>query len=370
MNILLLAPIHDYMAYFVQKGNEPFVIGQGQQSWYNALIELGHNVEVYRYTDTVIFPQKIYEITRNIVQKNFLILYHRLKRLSDYLYFVLPHNHIKNVRLIHKAGKTKPNVIIISGGTSSIFPSTIELIKKKYKCPVIFLSGVNPLMSSTLSEKLMIKDKIVDIVATNDRAYKKNWEHMGCKKVIVLPISAADKSLHKKMNAISRDLHLYECDVCFIGTLTSGRQDILSQLTGFDIKIWGKILSGQSLSPTLHTLHQGQAHDKKMVKIYNAAKIVLNFQPNDMTHGGNMRTFEIPACGAFQLADTIDPDFFTQGKEYVKFDNVRDLKKKIHYFLLHDKERKTIAQNGYRRTLKEHTYSHRFKKLLSMVSYD
>lgn len=78
-----------------------------------------------------------------------------------------------------------------------------------------------------------------------------------------------------------------------------------------------------------------------------------------------MRTFEIPGCGAFQLVDKVDPSWFKIGKEVVVFRDLGDLKKKIRYYLRNERERQAIAQAGYKRAHREHTYEKRFKQLLA-----
>lgn len=133
------------------------------------------------------------------------------------------------------------------------------------------------------------------------------------------------------------------------------------------VKIWGDLISGVGLYKELKPYYQGTAYGEKMVKIFNAAKTVLNFQPTDMTHGGNMRTFEIPGCGAFQLTNKVDSNFLLPDKEIVLFKNTSDLREKIKYYLQNSKERLKIARVGFERVHKEHIYESHFKKLLSQI---
>lgn len=83
------------------------------------------------------------------------------------------------------------------------------------------------------------------------------------------------------------------------------------------------------------------------------------------------RTFEVPACGGFLLtAPSDDPidEYYIPGKEIVVFHGVDDLIEKSRYYLSHEKERKTIAQAGYERTVREHTYLHRFQEIFSALN--
>jgi len=74
------------------------------------------------------------------------------------------------------------------------------------------------------------------------------------------------------------------------------------------------------------------------------------------------RNFEIPGCGGFILthrAEDLDR-YYEDGREIVCFETVHEMIEKIHYYLSHDAERAAIAAAGYKRTLREHTYVHRF----------
>ncbi len=274
--------------------------------------------------------------------------------------------------MVNIAKNSKPNLVIISGGITSIFPETIKKIKITNHCKVLLFSGVNSVTSATQVEKIMIKEGIVDAVVENDRGYADLWKKMGAKKVIVLPISSVDPKLHRRVKLTVQEQEEYGCDVCFVGSLTNDRQEKLIELIQRDsgqarmtVKIWGDILTIIGLREELKPYYQGTAYGEKMVKIFNAAKIVLNFQPEDMTHGGNMRTFEIPGCGAFQIADRIDPNFLTDGNDYISFNSPSDLKTKIKYYLQNESKRLKIAKTGAERARKEHTYAKHFEKLLS-----
>lgn len=81
------------------------------------------------------------------------------------------------------------------------------------------------------------------------------------------------------------------------------------------------------------------------------------------------RTFEVPACGGFLLTGDADNlrDYYVDGKEIVIFKNKKDMAEKCQYYLQQEEERKKIAQAGYQRTIKEHTYEQRFREIFSKI---
>lgn len=365
MKILIIAPLHREKEYYSQKIKTPFHPYQGQQSWVDALEHLGHTVEVFRSNSSELLPHglslRLIEIMQKIAPRLFL----RYMNARNKLYNFVPANYIKNVRLFAIANKFRPQIILLSGGTTEIFPSVVNRIKRNYGSRVYLMSGVNPEYAATKTEKIMIDQKIIDIVVENDEGYVKKWKRIGAKKTVVLPISSVDPKLHRVVKLTIKEQKEYACDVCFVGTLTVDRQKKLANLLDFDVKVWGDIPPGVKLNKALMPYYYGTAFGDRMVKIFNAAKVVLNFQPGDMIHGGNMRTFEIAGCCAFQLADKIDVKLFKEGREYVNFKDVRDLKRKITYYLQNENQRITIATAGFRRAYKYHTYEEHFKKLLS-----
>lgn len=81
-----------------------------------------------------------------------------------------------------------------------------------------------------------------------------------------------------------------------------------------------------------------------------------------------MRTFEIPACGAFMLAERTDTHLalFEEGREAGYFDSAGELIDKIRYYLSHDAERARIAAAGYRKVISGgHTYSDRLSQIIA-----
>ena len=84
------------------------------------------------------------------------------------------------------------------------------------------------------------------------------------------------------------------------------------------------------------------------------------------------RNFEIPGCGGFLLTGRADDleRYYRPGLEVACFDTPEDLVEKTIYYLEHDDERARIAERGYERTLREHTYVHRFAEIFGTIGVD
>jgi spore maturation protein CgeB len=115
---------------------------------------------------------------------------------------------------------------------------------------------------------------------------------------------------------------------------------------------------------------------EEYVKIFNATEINLNLHSSSERDGVdpfgdfvNPRTFELAACGAFQLCDerSLLPELFEPGKEIITFSNTRDMKDKIGYYLEHKQEREAVVRRGRERALNSHSYQHRIKQMLQII---
>lgn len=79
------------------------------------------------------------------------------------------------------------------------------------------------------------------------------------------------------------------------------------------------------------------------------------------------RCFEIPAAGAFLFCPYTEDlaDMFEENKEVVFYRSKEDFVKKISYYLTHDEERRTIAESGHKRLLKDgHEAKDRANKII------
>lgn len=106
----------------------------------------------------------------------------------------------------------------------------------------------------------------------------------------------------------------------------------------------------------------------------NLMKSVIRSVRGNIRHGSDEmeysdqikgRNFEVPGCGGFLmtgLADDLER-YYEIDNEISCFKDMRALTEKTRYFLNHQEEREAIAEAGYLRTLREHTYMHRFNEI-------
>lgn len=119
-------------------------------------------------------------------------------------------------------------------------------------------------------------------------------------------------------------------------------------------------------------IHTGVDYYTIMNKIFYLSKINLNITLSSIETGVPQRILDIMGCGGFVLTNYQEEleDMFVIGKEIEAFRNIEELIEKCTYYLSHEKERLTIAMNGYKKVRDSFSYQHQLQKMISIVQED
>lgn len=112
----------------------------------------------------------------------------------------------------------------------------------------------------------------------------------------------------------------------------------------------------------------GADSNTMMPKIIKCSKINLNLTNRPIKTGLPLRIFDLMACGGFVLSNyqAEIPEIFIPDEDIVLYDSIPDMLNKIEYYLSHEDERKTIAQNGYNKVKQFHSYDHRISAMIEI----
>ncbi len=243
-------------------------------------------------------------------------------------------------------------------------------------------------------------------VATTAASALRKYDSLGYTNVIKSQW-ACNHFLYRKL-----DLPL-EYDVTFVGQPHGTRRSVIEYLrrTGIDVRVWGqgweagrvsqeemiRIFNQSRINLSLSnaSVSRGGCFFKAGQTVKEAASRVLRYAPggaatkkmgkglialarhsrpvpapdpacppptsdaNDQIKG---RNFEVPGCGGFLLTGPAEnlEDYYASGDEIAVFERPADLVEQIRFYLDNEARRSAVAEAGYRRTLQEHTYVHRF----------
>ncbi|MBI5575345.1 MAG: glycosyltransferase [Deltaproteobacteria bacterium] len=211
--------------------------------------------------------------------------------------------------------------------------------------------------------------------AIQNGAFLGSLREAGAVKAAFLPL-AASPDIHRKMELSADEEREFGGDVSFVGAGYYNRRKLFEGLTDFDFRIWGNEWDSCPALQGFLQRNGARIGTEEIVRIFNAARININLHSSSYHEGVNPdgdfvnpRTFEIAACGGFQLVDFRSglPGFFDIGEEIVCFDALEDLRGKIAHYLAHPDEREAVACKGRQRVLRDHTYEQRMEEMIGFM---
>ena len=283
-------------------------------SFYKTFKKLGYEVEKFNY--------------RKLFTNKCLV---RLKKINDFLC---------NVFLQRKVVQFQPDLIFCIKA-ENIFPATLKKIKNKFNTFIVNFYPDNPFVfwNGNSNSNVLLSFPIFDCFLIWSKMLMPILETAGCKNVYYFPF-AYDSDLFKDLDEfINKDCF---CDVCFVGTWDKEREIYLTKLcekmSNLDLGIWGNMWSENLPKKSIlqKRLKGTAVYPPELTNIFKNSKIVLNFIRKQNMTSHNMRTFEVPASGAFLLTErTIEQShvLFTEGESIECFDGVDELSEKIEFYL-------------------------------------
>jgi len=164
-------------------------------------------------------------------------------------------------------------------------------------------------------------------------------------------------------------------EASFVGARYPEREALLGRVDEMaDLGIWGGDWKRRpwraryyQRRTSLDRACMGWAGPVEADLIYRSCAVNLNFHGD--WDGLNMRAFEIPGAGGFQLCDERSDlaDAFEPDREVAVYCDGEDLVEKVRYYLSRPEERGRIAVEGHRRAHAEHTLVHRMRTLLGRL---
>jgi len=271
-----------------------------------------------------------------------------------------------NRSLVDLARQQKPDCCLIVGG-QNILPQTVSRIKEM---------GI-PIVLWTTDVPVEFKN-VLDSARYYDHLFCAGSEALdifhskGFTDVSWVPF-ACDTHFHQRIPLSDSERKKYAKDIVFVGSYYPNRASLLEGISDFDLGVWGPYWQRLSAgSPLKNKAINIKMNYDQWVKIFNASKIniVVHYQDGKVPcHQASPKLFEAMACGCFVLTDRQkDAQALFKDKEHlVFFDDQKDLRSKIQYYLEREDERKRIAQAGFTEVTSKHRYQDRIKNILDIV---
>lgn len=195
----------------------------------------------------------------------------------------------------------------------------------------------------------------------------------GAPHVNYLPM-AADPVIHRPLILTADEQREFGADVSFVGAGYPNRRALLPQWLSpeWTFKLWGNEWEGATALASVLQRRGARIDTETCLSVFNATSINLNLHSSagdgldPLADFVNPRTFELAACGAFQLTDhrALLGDLFAK-EEMVQFGHADDVPFLIRTWLRDPAGRQRVAEAARQRVLAEHTYVHRMRDLLA-----
>ena len=296
-------------------------------SFYNKFSELGYTVEKFNYRKNIFFLSKI---------SNWLI----------------------NFFLCRKAQRFNPDLIFFIKA-ETIYSKTIKRLKNNNYFMVNFYPD-NPFVfwNGNSNKEILNSLPYYDCFLSWSRMLMPILRASGCKDVYYFPFAYDKNIFEKNIELTEQDITNYKSEVCFAGTWESDREErlreLVQKLANLDLAIYGNLWDEKlNRNSILRPFLKGKAiYNDELIKVFKTSKIVLNFIRKQNMTSHNMRTFEVPAIGAFLLTQRTSEqaeELFKEKENIDCFDSVDELVSKIEFYLNNDDLRRLIADNGKKR---------------------
>jgi hypothetical protein len=313
-------------------------------SWRDAFVELGHEVATVD-SDRHIDPRP--SLYRKLVTR---IVLHPGRKAMDRF----------NLDVLEAARSFRPQMTFFAPGRYMRPESISEC--REYGLTILHN---NDDMFNRINQPPYFEEisRSVDCIFTTKSFNVAEFYAIGAARVEFLP-DAYDPAVHFLQEPDAEDMKKLGCDVGFVGSFRPERADYLEKtimcLEGAGVRVWGGNWEKMGRIhyrlprfrwPLLAPVTGGPLVGANFRKVMQASRInlgLLNHRNRDLHTG---RTFEIPACRGFMLAERTSEhqSMFEEDREAVFFETFEEMTDKIRYYLKHDAERSRIAEQGYRR---------------------
>ena len=280
-----------------------------------------------------------------------------------------------NDRFLSLVNDTKPDLVWVDK-VLTLLPETIAEAKKKAPaCQFVCYQDDDPFGFRTW--QLTMWRHFIDAIPLYDFHFVKKeidlieFREHGARRVEICLLGFFPDIFHPvPEEAISAE---FRRDVAFVGTAIDHRVRAISELIGKQ-KVPVHVYGDDWYRTVPFYRYRSQFHaalrTENYVSLVCGSKICLGFVSSLNRDEFNGRTFEIPACGGFFLAERTPKhlEFYEEGKEAEFFSSVEECADKVQFYLRNEPQRLRVARAGHRRALEsDYSYKRRLTDALAKV---
>lgn len=257
-----------------------------------------------------------------------------------------------NTRLTRAIAAERPDLLWLDKALA-VRPETLRAAKASL--PSLVIAGYSPddmgqrhNRSTAFSRHL----PLYDIFFTTKSYGVAELQALGCPNPVFVA-NAYDPELHRPLDLAPGDRERFGGGVTFIGSYEPERAAEIAAIaaSGLPVRVWGAGWPTGGESPANLTVEGRALYGDDYVRTLRASDINLCFLRKLNRDQQTTRSVEIPACGAFMLAERTSEHqaLFAEGEEAEYFGSIDELIAKCRFYLEHPDKRARIAAAGLAR---------------------
>lgn len=274
-----------------------------------------------------------------------------------------------NRTLLDEARRFRPHLVLAVKGTY-IMPAVLRAIKQETHAFLVNYATDDPFNRANAIPDLRRSISCYDLYACTKRAIMPDIRRAGCPHVAYVRFAYQPAVHFPERPATDAEAEHVRSDVVLIGGADRDRLPYVEALAGIpdlSLALYGGYWTHYA---HLRRFARGFAVGREYRLALGGTKIALCLVRRANRDGHAMRSFEIPACGAFMLAERTDEhlDLFREGEHAAFFGSAEELVEKVRYYLAHAHEREVIASAGHRHVMAGgHTYRDRLNEIIGIA---
>ena len=278
-----------------------------------------------------------------------------------------------NRRIRKRFAEKVPDVVFVDN-RPYLTRTTLDYLKKKNpSVKIVNLITDDPFGAYSNSWRLLNANiSRFDMFFVQREINIEEFKSRGAKRV-ALCYRSFDPGYNKPLCLDAEDQKKYGSPVGFVGTYEKERASYIAFLieNGVPVSVIGNDWPGGAYWNIIKSYYRGPSvFEEEYVKAINGLEIALHFLRHANRDEQDSRTFEIPSCKVFMIAERspVHTELFTENEEAVFFASKEELLEKVRFYLAHKKERAAIASNGYNRCMSSgYTHDDRMRKVIKSI---
>lgn len=283
-----------------------------------------------------------------------------------------------NRALLDLAKQHRLEVVWIDKGVT-IQPRTLRIVREAVpRVRLVHYSLDDMRGKHNQSVQYLAGISLYDLHVTNKSYNVAEIQSMGAKRALFVN-NAFSPDLHRPVAVSGDDRERLGGPVGFIGGFEKERADAVWFLvtSGIPVRVWGETWGRGWMAWAACRRHPGLKVERRALFGPEYAMAICSFDINlaflrtlsrDLQ---TTRSVEIPACGAFMLAQrtTEHQQLFQESVEAEFFNTHDELLSKCQYYLTHSEARSQIARAGRERcTRSDYSYDHQVSDVLRCLN--